>query len=120
MFCCGVGLTMMGSPVQASDDNNKNNVVVTNSESISSTNGSMGVVLEKPNNTELHIRLGLKHKCNKKVDVSKLPTPEGVTFSQVKNRDQLKKAKKVPFSPTGKIGHINSEPWKPTFPLVDR
>ena len=126
MFCCGVGLTMMGSPAQVNDDDNaQNNAVVSNSESISSTNGSMAVVHEQPNKTTHYGHFGLKHECKKRIDVSKFNAPKRLsTFDPIIDIDidlVPKKVKKDPFSPKpgGPISHENSEPWKPII-VVDR
>lgn len=86
LLCFGVGMTMMGSPAQLSDDDNSQ--VVSNSGS----NGSVTVVPEnfqKP----IHGSNGrFKYEVSKKIDISKFSTPKIMKrVSNGKHENQLTK-----------------------------
>ena len=87
LLSVGVGLTLMGSPAQVCDDNNtQNNVVVTNCENLSQDAGSMAVVQERPNIPESMVRIGMKHECKKKIDVSKQTGPNRAPKRMMKKK----------------------------------
>lgn len=78
LFCFGVGLTLMGSPAQVSDDNNTQ----------SGRNGSVTAVTDQPQNPIHHGNGRIKYEFTKKtIDPSKFSAPKMMKLKDVTSKD---------------------------------